>query len=128
MRTVRESIRTPQRKQRESEQKKPTRYYSKKQEDAVAESLSGNRQKNSGATAFQKGDVSLEDFLVECKTKTKPSDSIAIKKEWLTKIQEESLFMGKRYGMLVFDFGDGDRYVVLQERDFKEIALDEKSG
>lgn len=34
----------------------PTRYYSKKQEDAVAKNLNGKRTPNSGATPFVKGD------------------------------------------------------------------------
>ena len=41
-------------------EKKPTRYYSKKQEDQVAKSLGGKTTKNSGATLFQKGDLTLD--------------------------------------------------------------------
>lgn len=40
--------------------KKPTRYFSSKQEQTVANSLNGQQQLNSGATAFLKGDVSLD--------------------------------------------------------------------
>lgn len=40
--------------------KKPTRYYSKKQEDKIASVTNGERQPNSGATVFAKGDVLLE--------------------------------------------------------------------
>ena len=67
---------------------KPTRFYSKKQEDKVAKSLGGRRNLNSGATMFDKGDVSLDNWLLECKTKTTPSESISIKKEWIQDICE----------------------------------------
>ena len=72
-------------KREKNGQKDPTRAYSKKQENYVAKKFGGDRVKNSGATPFQKGDVNLEDMLIECKTKTSPSESISIKKEWLEK-------------------------------------------
>ena len=42
---------------------------------------------------FSKGDVTLNDWLLECKTKTSPSQSISIKKEWLEKNEEEAFYM-----------------------------------
>lgn len=60
---------------------KATRYFSDKQEKAVASACGGRQTKNSGATLFQKSDVLLEDFTIECKTKTTNSESISIKKE-----------------------------------------------
>lgn len=94
-----------------------TRYYSKKQEDSVAEKFNGNRVKNSGATMFQKGDVTLDNFLIECKTKTSHSDSISVKKAWIDKNKEESLFMGKPYSAIAFNFGPGEEnyYIVDEE-------------
>ena len=70
-------------KREKNGQKDPTRAYSKKQENYVAKKFGGDRVKNSGATPFQKGDVNLDEqsFLIECKTKTSPSESISIKKE-----------------------------------------------
>ena len=47
---------------------KPTRFFSKNQEKQVAKNLSGKVIPNSGATAFAKGDVALDNFLIECKT------------------------------------------------------------
>ena len=117
----------PQRAIRSSDNK-PTRYYSTKQEKAVAENLNGKRQPNSGATMFAKSDVVLEDFSIECKTKTKPSDSISIKKEWLTKINEEALFTGKKYGALIFNFGDCSNYVIIDEGTFKTLLESQKSS
>ena len=70
---------------------KPTRYYSDKQEKQVASRLRGKQTANSGATKFSKGDVLLEDFLVECKTKTKDSESFTIHKEWIDKHQQMSI-------------------------------------
>ena len=62
-------------------QKKPTRYYSNKQEKKVADTYKGFQTKNSGATKFGgKGDVLIPGLMsIECKTKTTLSDSISIK-------------------------------------------------
>ena len=56
-------------REREGAEKAPTRSYSKKQESKVAKDIGGKRVINSGATAFAKGDVTLENLmLIECKT------------------------------------------------------------
>lgn len=104
--------------------KEPTRSFSKKQEDYVAKKFNGNRVKNSGATAFAKGDVNLDEqsFLIECKTKTTASDSISIKKEWLEKNLKEALFMGKKYSALAFNFGPNQpNYYIIDEYLFEEL-------
>ena len=104
-------------------EKLPTRYYSKKQEDAVAKKFGGSRVKNSGATKFAKGDVSLDKFLMECKTKTSPSQSISIQKEWLEKHAKEALFMGKPYNALAFNFGPGEKnYYIIDEELFETLV------
>lgn len=90
------------------ETKKPTRFFSKQQETAIAEDFGGKRQPNSGATPFAKGDVTLDKFLIECKTRTKSSDSISIKKEWIEKLVRESLFEGKENWSLAFNFGPNE--------------------
>lgn len=100
---------------------KPTRYFSKKQEKRVGANLGLKLQPNSGATPFAKGDLKDEYLLVECKTLTRKQKSRTIEKEWLTKLQEEQLSMGKLLSALVFDFGDGDNFVVLTEQDFKNL-------
>lgn len=100
--------------------KKPTRYYSKRQEDAIAKKFGGDRVKNSGATAWAKGDVHLDKWLIEAKTKTTPSKSISIQKEWLQKNLQEALFMGKPYSALAFNFGpDEDNYYIIDESLFE---------
>ena len=71
---------------------------------------------------FAKGDIKLDKFLLECKTKMKSSDSITIRKEWLDKLNAESLFMGKPYSALAFNFGpDEDNYYIINEELFETL-------
>jgi hypothetical protein len=98
---------------------KPTRFYSSKQEKYVAKEIGGKTTANSGATPFQKGDIVHEQFLIECKTKTSPSSSISIKKEWLDKLKEEARFMGKEFSTLIFNFEpNGENYAILPLQTF----------
>ena len=106
---------------------RPTRFYSNKQEKAVAKAIAGKQVANSGATAFCKGDVKAENWLVECKTCTSAKASFSIKREWLTKNKEEAFAMGKDHNALCFDFGNGSqRYYVIDEKTFIKMkeALD----
>ena len=105
--------------------KKPTRWYSNRQEKAVAKAVNGKKVANSGATAFNKGDVQSDSWLFECKTITEERKSFTIKRDWLTKNKEEAFAMGKEHSALVFDFGDnGERYYVIDEKTFKEMKGD----
>jgi len=110
-------------REREGEQKKPTRSFSSKQEKQVAKNVGGKQVINSGATPFAKGDINLESLmLIECKTKTTPSQSISIKKDWLIKNNEEAVFMGKEFSTLAFNFGPGEKnYYILDENLFLEF-------
>lgn len=106
---------------KEGEQK-PTRFYSTRQEQKIAENVGGRRTPNSGATSWVKGDILTQKILLEAKTKTKDSDSITIKKEWFKKNKEEAVFMGKPYSALVFNFGpDQENYYVIDEDLFLEF-------
>lgn len=106
-----------------SGEKKPTRYYSSKQEKAVAKKFDGKQTKNSGATLFDKGDVTLDKWLIECKTKTSISESISVKKEWLEKNNKEAIFEGKDYSALAFNFGPNEKnYYIIDEYLFKELV------
>lgn len=110
-------------------ERKPTRYYSKKQETKIAEAIGGRRVPNSGACAFAKGDVTADDWLIEAKTKTSHADSISIKKDWLEKNVSEALFMGKKYSALAFSFGpDEPNHYIIDEYLFQELMtyLDNK--
>ena len=105
---------------------KPTRFYSSKQEKAVAKAIGGKQVANSGATAFSKGDVRTADWLIECKTCTTEKKSFSIKKEWMEKNREEAFAMNKDYNALAFDFGDGNNYYIVDEKTFIRMkeALD----
>jgi hypothetical protein len=100
---------------------KPNRFYSKRQENKVAQELGMKRTPNSGATLFAKGDVTGQDLLLECKTLINSQKSHTIKKEWLTKNTEEAFGRGKLLSALAFDFGDGDRYYIVSEQNFKQL-------
>lgn len=100
---------------------RPTRFYSSKQEKHIAKVTGGKQVANSGATSFSKGDVRTEDWLFEAKTKTSESQSMSIKKEWLLKNKEEMFAMGKAYSALVFDFGDGKNWYVIDEKTFLKM-------
>lgn len=103
--------------------KEPTRYYSKRQEDTIAKTLGGNRVKNSGATTWQKGDITTDKWLLEAKTKMTSSKSHTIQKEWLEKNVKEALFMGKPYSALVFNFGPNEpNYYVIDEQLFQTLV------
>ena len=105
--------------------KECTRYFSSRQEKGVAKSLKGKTVPNSGAIMFGAGDVVLDNWLIECKTKTSPSESMSIKKEWLKKNEEEAFAMGKPYSALCFSFGDlhNDRqYYIINEDMFKKLV------
>lgn len=105
---------------------RPTRFFSDKQEKKVAKALGGKQTSNSGATAFVKGDVLTEGWLIECKTATSEKASFAIKKAWLEKNREEAFEMGKHNSALCFDFGDnGTRYYVIDEKTFKQLIKQE---
>ena len=104
---------------------KPTRYYSSKQEKEVANNLKGKRTSNSGATDFGgKSDVSIESlFNIECKTKTTHCESISIKKDWIEKNKQESMFDGHPYSAIAFNFGpDEENYYIIDEMLFKTLV------
>ena len=100
---------------------KPTRFYSNRQEKKVATAVKGKKTANSGATPFSNGDVVTELFLLECKTKTSPSNSMTVKKEWIEKNAEEAFAMNRPYSAVVLDFGDGTNYYLIDEKLFKRL-------
>lgn len=93
-----------------------TRKYSKKQENYVAKKFGGKTTANSGAAKFSGGDVRLDNFLIECKTKITNSTSITIKKDWLEKIKEEAYEHRKENYALCFNFGENtNNYYIIDE-------------
>lgn len=95
-----------------------TRKYSKIQEKRVSKTNKGKVQPNSGATMFAKGDVITDKFLIECKTRIGEQASINVKKEWLTKNEEEAFAMNKNYSAVAISFGDGNNYYIISEKLF----------
>lgn len=109
---------------KDGEKPKPTRFYSKNQEEAVAKAVGGKRTPNSGATDFGgKSDVNIKNlFNIECKTKTSNSESISIKKDWLYKNKHEAVFDGNPYSAIAFNFGpDSENYYIIEEYLFLEL-------
>lgn len=104
--------------------KKPTRYYSSKQEKNIASHFNGKQTKNSGATDFEKSDILLDNFNIEAKTKTTASESISIKKEWLEKTLKETLLTGKKYSALAFNFGPGEKNYYIIDQELMDILVD----
>ena len=110
--------------------KSATRYFSSKQEKHVAKAVGGKQVANSGATMFSKGDVARDNWLIECKTKTSPSQSMSIKKDWLEKNEEEAFAMQKEHSALAFNFGDihnAQNYYIISEQEFlRFLRLEEQ--
>lgn len=103
--------------------KNATRYYSNNQETSVANVLGGRKQSNSGASAFQKGDVVTNKFLIECKTCVKEKESFSIKKEWIEKNKMERFQMRKPFSCICFNFGpDSENYYVIDEKLMKYLC------
>lgn len=98
-----------------------TRFYSKKQEKQVAKELDGKVVPNSGAIKFGAGDVTLDNWLIECKTCIKEKDSFSIKRKWLIKNKEEALSINKFYNAIAFNYGDGINYYIIDEKTFKTL-------
>ena len=101
---------------------RPTRWYSDKQEKKVAKSLDGHKVANSGATAFNKGDVTTDKWLIECKTCTKEQRTFTVKREWLEKNEEEAFAMRKPYTAVAIDFGDGEQHYIISEKLFRRLV------
>lgn len=102
--------------------KKPTRWYSDRQEKAVAKAVGGKQTPNSGSTPFVKGDVLTDQFLIECKTVTKPQKQVTVYKEWITKNREEAFAMNKDYNAVAFDFGDKEQFYIIDEKLFRKLV------
>ena len=99
---------------------RPTRFFSKAQENTVAKAVGGKRTANSGATNFSKGDVRTDKFLLECKTCVEEKKSFTIKKEWIDKNREEAFAMNKPYSAIVFNFGPNEEnHYIINEKLFK---------
>ena len=108
------------RKTKQPLEDQPTRYYSDRQEKAIAKAVGARQTKNSGATPWQKGDVTDDLWLLEAKTCTKDKQSFTLQKSWFERNRNESLFMGKKYSAVVFNFGPNsqENYYAVDEQTF----------
>ena len=93
---------------------------SKKQENELAKFLGSHVVAGSGCGEFNCGDIENDDWLIECKTVTKPQTSFSVKKQWLDKIDEQAYEVGKSMNALAFRFDpDGVDYMVISRDTFK---------
>jgi hypothetical protein len=74
----------------------PTKYYSNRQEAAVADFLGWKRTSASGARPFDKGDIQSEEYCGECKTFCREVASISFKYSDWQKICKEALSCMKK--------------------------------
>ena len=110
------------RQHKDTGEKKPTRYFSKKQETAVAAAVGAKVVANSGATPYNKGDVTDQNWLIECKTCVKDQESFSVKKAWFEKNLEESIYMKKDHTAVVFSFGPSSKnYYIVDEPTFQRM-------
>ena len=100
---------------------RPSRFYSSRQEKHIAKAVGGRKTPNSGATKWAKGDIVSEDWLFEAKTHTEPRQSFTIRREWIEKMNEEAFQSGKHHTALVIDFGDGEQFYLISEREFLDL-------
>ena len=104
---------------------KPGHLHGQKGEKKTAKRLGGQARAGSGAIEGYKGDITLDDYLVE--NKTTVNKSISLKQEWLDKISREARAEG-RIPALAIQFVDQagnsaqhGRWVMIPENDFSEL-------
>lgn len=102
-----------------------TRYYSNRQEKAVATLLEGFTNPSSGSSKFNKSDVMVPQasLLIECKTTMTDKKSFSVKEEWLEKNKEEGFSQRLTNTALAFNFGpDKPNYFVIDEKLMKVLT------
>lgn len=90
------------------------------------QNVGGKIVPSSGSGKFDGGDVSIgddKDILIECKTVVSCKASFSIKKDWLSKIEEQRFEQGYKNCCLSFRFEPyGKNYYVVNEEFFKELV------
>ncbi len=100
-----------------------TRAVSAEQEKRVKKLLKGRLTFNSGAGAFDKGDVYTEQLMVECKTKLKESDKVTVYKVWLDDLIRASV-LSCRTPLLWLDNGKANfSYIVIPYSLFTRLTI-----
>jgi hypothetical protein len=96
-----------------------------KQEKRLAKDLGAKRTPMSGAKDTSPADMLLGNYVIESKATNK--DSIVLHKEWLDQLKQSPINFGK-IPTLVLDFTNtSDRYIVLDEADFKKIIKEDNN-
>jgi Holliday junction resolvase len=88
-----------------------------RQEKRLAKEFGGVTTAASGS-GRNKGDIDIRRFKIEVKRTDK--QSLAIKKEWLVKIDEEAYGVGKDPALIIEI--DGEEWAVIPKRIFKQIS------
>jgi hypothetical protein len=95
----------------------------KKAEYDTAKILGGKRVRGSGNQVFSKGDVQLDDYLVE--VKSTDYNSILLYSSWLVKIEEEARGVNKK-PMLVICFNKlpapFDKWAIVPLKDLEKLG------
>lgn len=92
-----------------------------KQEKRTAAAYKGSRNVMSGAGWVRKADVRTEDYMIENKAKIKPgAKSFTVKDQDMRDLTKRAILEG-RVPVWQVDI-NGNRYVVLNEDDFLEMA------
>lgn len=113
--------------------KAPDTSHGNKAEKKLNKRLGGRQTFASGALVFDKGDIVLPEFRIECKSTV--TNTLSVKYGWLNKISSEALDHAKHPALsLQFVHGDGTAkkngsWVAITEREFKEyLDLKEQYG
>jgi hypothetical protein len=94
-----------------------------KQEKRLAKDLGAKRTLQSGAQETSPADMIKGNYVIESKATNK--DSIVLHKEWLDQLKQSPINYGK-IPTLVLDFTKtNDRYIVLDDADFKRIIKED---
>ena len=89
-----------------------------KQEKKLAKDLGAKRVPQSGAQSTSPNDIVKGNYVIESKATSK--NSISLKKVWLDEVKESPINFGK-IPVLILDFTKtNDRYVIMDEKDFKK--------
>ena len=85
------------------DKKEDPRTFSQKREKSIAKRMGAKLTPNSGARWHSKGDMATPEELIEVKSTS--GSTLVLHRDWLEKIREEAIKMGKT-AVFVIDFGN----------------------
>lgn len=94
-----------------------------KQEKRLAKDLGAKRTVQSGAQATSPADMIKGNYVIESKATNK--ENINLKREWLDQLKQSPINYGKVPTLVVDFVKTQERYVILDEADFKRIIKEE---